>query len=109
MTSLTLIRGQAPGSCGSPQKWLEFLGKRSQGLFGPGCRVWAGKGRFKEEFVTAGGVSLKEINSNTLRSKKYEDLYFAGEVLNIDAITGGFNLQAAWTTGYTVARAIASL
>ena len=65
-----------------------------------------GKGRFKEEFVTCGGVSLKEIDPNTLQSKKHPDIYFAGEVLDVDAVTGGFNLQAAWTTGYTVARAI---
>jgi len=61
-----------------------------------------GKGAFKEEFVTCGGVSLKSINSNTLESKHVPNLYFAGEVLDIDAITGGFNLQAAWTTGYVV-------
>ncbi len=64
------------------------------------------KGRFKEEFVTCGGVSLNEIDPNTLRSKKHPDIYFAGEVLDIDAITGGFNLQAAWTTGYTAATSI---
>ena len=64
------------------------------------------KGRFKDEFVTCGGVSLKEIESNTLRCKKYPDMYFAGEVLDIDAITGGFNLHAAWTTAYTVANSI---
>lgn len=59
----------------------------------------AGKGSFREEFVTCGGVSLKSINPNTLESKVCSGLYFAGEVLDIDAITGGFNLQAAWTTG----------
>lgn len=64
------------------------------------------KGRFKEEFVTCGGISLNEIDHNTLRSKKHPDIYFAGEVLDIDAITGGFNLQAAWTTGYTAATSI---
>ena len=64
------------------------------------------KGRFKEEFVTCGGVSLNEIDPNTLRSKKHPDIFFAGEVLDIDAITGGFNLQAAWTTGYTAATSI---
>lgn len=84
------------------------LNKLANTLFADSYSI-TGKGKYKEEFVTAGGVSLNEVNSNTLRSKKYEDLYFAGEVLNIDAITGGFNLQAAWTTGYTVARAIASL
>lgn len=59
----------------------------------------AGKGAFREEFVTCGGVSLSSVNSNTLESKVCPNLFFAGEVLDIDAITGGFNLQAAWTTG----------
>ncbi|WBL22829.1 NAD(P)/FAD-dependent oxidoreductase [Zunongwangia sp. HRR-M8] len=66
-----------------------------------------GKSTFKEEFVTAGGVDLKEIDFKTFRSKKYQDLYFAGEVLNIDAITGGFNFQNAWTGGYIAAKSIA--
>ena len=60
----------------------------------------AGKGAFREEFVTCGGVSLSSINSKTLESKVCPNLFFAGEVLDIDAITGGFNLQAAWTTGF---------
>ena len=59
----------------------------------------AGKGSFREEFVTCGGVSLQSVNVKTLESKVCPDLFFAGEVLDIDAITGGFNLQAAWTTG----------
>lgn len=59
-----------------------------------------GRAAFKEEFVTCGGVSLKSINTVTMQSKVCENLYFAGEVLDIDAITGGYNLQAAWTTGY---------
>jgi predicted Rossmann fold flavoprotein len=59
-----------------------------------------GKATHKEEFVTCGGVSLESIDLNTMQSKVYKNLYFAGEVLDIDAITGGFNLQAAWTTGY---------
>ncbi|GAA4275555.1 BaiN/RdsA family NAD(P)/FAD-dependent oxidoreductase [Aquimarina mytili] len=67
-----------------------------------------GKSTFKEEFVTAGGVNLKEINFKTFESKKYQNLYFAGEVLNIDAITGGFNFQNAWTGAYIAAKAIAS-
>ena len=66
-----------------------------------------GKSRFKEEFVTCGGVALSNINLNTLESKTNPGLYFAGEVLDVDAITGGFNLQAAWSMGYTVARSIA--
>ncbi len=65
-----------------------------------------GKGAFKEEFVTCGGVSLTNINLHTLESKVCPHLFFAGEVLDIDAITGGFNLQAAWTTGYVVGQHI---
>ncbi len=69
----------------------------------------AGKTKFREEFVTAGGVSLSNIDYSTLQCKKWPGLFFAGEVLDIDAITGGFNLQAAWTTGYVAAHAIAAL
>lgn len=65
-----------------------------------------GKNRFKDEFVTCGGVSLTNISPRTLECKNVPGLYFAGEVLDIDAITGGFNLQAAWTTGYVAAQAI---
>ena len=63
-----------------------------------------GKSTFKEEFVTAGGVDLKEVNFKTFESRICKNLYFAGEVLNIDAITGGFNFQNAWTGGYIVAQ-----
>jgi len=59
-----------------------------------------GKSTFKEEFVTCGGMSLQSIDLNTMQSKVCRNLYFAGEVLDIDAITGGYNLQAAWTTGF---------
>lgn len=65
-----------------------------------------GKSTFKEEFVTAGGVNLKEVNFKTFESKKIKNLYFAGEVLNIDAVTGGFNFQNAWTGAYIAAKAI---
>ncbi|WP_109302441.1 NAD(P)/FAD-dependent oxidoreductase [Aquimarina sp. AU474] len=67
-----------------------------------------GKSTFKEEFVTAGGIDLKEINFKTFESKKHKNLYFAGEVLNIDAITGGFNFQNAWTGAFIAAQAITS-
>lgn len=63
-----------------------------------------GKSTFKEEFVTAGGVDLKEVNFKTFESRICENLYFAGEVLNIDAITGGFNFQNAWTGGFIVSQ-----
>lgn len=65
-----------------------------------------GKSTFKEEFVTAGGIDLKEINFKTMESKIHPNLFFAGEILNIDAITGGFNFQNAWTGGFIVAEAI---
>ncbi|XOV91077.1 MAG: NAD(P)/FAD-dependent oxidoreductase [Bacteroidota bacterium] len=60
----------------------------------------AGKTTFKEEFVTCGGVSLESVDLNTMQSKVIPNLYFAGEVLDIDAITGGYNFQAAWSTGF---------
>jgi len=66
----------------------------------------AGRAAFKDEFVTCGGVDLAAVNTNTLESKTLPQLYFAGEVLDVDGITGGFNFQAAWTTAYTVACAI---
>ena len=65
-----------------------------------------GKSTFKEEFVTAGGIDLKEINFKTMESKLHKNLYFAGEIVNIDAITGGFNFQNAWTSGFIVANTI---
>lgn len=68
-----------------------------------------GKSTFKDEFVTAGGIELKEINFKTFESKKHKNLFFAGEVLNIDAITGGFNFQNAWTGGYIAALAMAEI
>jgi len=64
-----------------------------------------GKTTFKEEFVTAGGVDLSEVNPETMESKYHPNLYFAGEVLNIDGITGGFNFQAAWSTGSIAGKA----
>ena len=66
-----------------------------------------GKGRFRDEFVTCGGVSLSSVNMHTLESKVCKGLFFAGEVLDVDAITGGFNLQAAWTMGHVVGQHIA--
>ena len=66
----------------------------------------AGRAPFKDEFVTCGGVSLKAVNPSTLESRHVPHLYFAGEVLDIDGVTGGFNFQAAWTTAYTVALSI---
>jgi predicted Rossmann fold flavoprotein len=66
-----------------------------------------GRTTFKDEFVTAGGVDLKEINFKRFESKQHKNLFFVGEVLNIDALTGGFNFQNAWTGGYICAKALA--
>jgi predicted Rossmann fold flavoprotein len=67
----------------------------------------SGKGAFKEEFVTCGGVTLKEVNFKTMQSRVCPGLYLAGELLDIDAVTGGFNFQAAWTTGWLAGSAMA--
>jgi predicted Rossmann fold flavoprotein len=68
-----------------------------------------GKTTFKEEFVTAGGIKLNEIDANTMMSKKLPGLFFAGEIMDVDGITGGFNFQHAWTSGYIVAKALWNL
>ena len=67
------------------------------------------RGKYKDEFVTAGGIALQGVNPSTLESRHRPGLYFAGEVLDVDGVTGGFNFQAAWTTAYTVARSIAGV
>lgn len=65
-----------------------------------------GKTTFKEEFVTAGGITLSEVNAGTMESKKCQNIFFAGEILNVDGITGGFNFQHAWTSGWIAAKTI---
>lgn len=89
------------------KKWNELGKKGIQKLIETLCNdVYEvrGKTTFKEEFVTCGGVSLSSINQKTMESKIVPGLYFAGEVLDIDAITGGYNFQAAWTTGYVAGK-----
>ncbi|MAP55432.1 NAD(P)/FAD-dependent oxidoreductase [Altibacter sp.] len=91
------------------QSWAEITGEQLQGLAHELTQATFevnGKSTFKEEFVTAGGVDLKEVNFKTFESRLHKGLFFAGEVLNIDAITGGFNFQNAWTGGYIVARSL---
>ena len=91
------------------QKWAETTNKQFQELSNQLTQSIFqvnGKSTFKEEFVTAGGVDLKEIDFKHFSSKLHKNLYFAGEVLNIDAITGGFNFQNAWTGGFIVAKSI---
>lgn len=91
-------------------RWLDIsnksLNKLLETLFRAQFEV-KGKTTFKEEFVTCGGVALSEVNMATLESRHVKGLYFAGEVLDIDGITGGFNFQAAWTTGYLAGRHMA--
>ncbi len=93
------------------EKWADItkhkLSELAKQLTSCSFRV-EGKSTFKEEFVTAGGVDLKEINFKTFESKLHPNLYFAGEIINVDAITGGFNFQNAWTGAYLAAKAIAS-
>lgn len=67
-----------------------------------------GKTTFKEEFVTCGGINLSEVDPNTMQSRKLPGIYFAGEILDVDGVTGGFNFQHAWTSGWIAARSIAS-
>jgi predicted Rossmann fold flavoprotein len=67
-----------------------------------------GKTTFKDEFVTCGGIALSDINFKSMESKKVNNLFFAGEVIDVDGITGGFNFQNAWTTGIIAAEAMAT-
>lgn len=96
---------RANGRWGSLNK--KELNRLANMLSGGDMYQIAGRAPFKDEFVTCGGVSLQSVNPATLESKEKPHLYYAGEVLDIDGITGGFNFQAAWTTAYTVAQAIA--
>ncbi len=92
------------------QNWADLNSKQLEGLANQLTKgVFNANGRttFKDEFVTAGGVDLKEINFKRFESRKHKNLFFVGEVLNIDAVTGGFNFQNAWTGGFICARSIA--
>lgn len=93
----------------STNRWMNLNQKELNRLTNVLCNdVYQIEGRaaFKDEFVTWGGVSLDSIHPQTLECKSYPHLFFAGEVLDIDGVTGGFNFQAAWTTAYVVAKAI---
>ena len=85
-----------------PIKALRHIAAQVSGFILP----ITGKNPHREEFVTCGGIRLKEVNFQTLESRLVPGLYFAGEVLDVDALTGGFNLQAAWTTGYLAAQSL---
>jgi predicted Rossmann fold flavoprotein len=117
-----LVRNVGPSSV--PNRWWQFVIKDNTAI----DKMWAdvknveleemlvvllelslpisGKATFKEEFVTAGGVDLKSVNFKNMESKTHPRMHFAGEVLNIDALTGGFNFQAAWTTAYLAAKGV---
>lgn len=95
----------------SKTTWAEVNKKQIQQLaeqLTQACFRINGKSTFKDEFVTAGGVELKEMNCKTFECKNMKDLYVVGEAVNVDAITGGFNFQHAWTSGFLAAIAIAS-
>ena len=90
-------------------RWADLPAKEQNKLIKNLCAqelAVNGKTTFKEEFVTAGGVDLDEIDFNTMQSKKLPGLFFAGEIINVDGVTGGFNFQNAWTTGWIAAKGI---
>ena len=92
-------------------RWADLPAKEQNKLIKNICTqefTVNGKTTFKEEFVTSGGIALEEVDHNTMQSKIAPNLFFAGEVLNIDGVTGGFNFQNAWTTGWIAAKEIAA-
>ncbi|MEJ7827760.1 MAG: NAD(P)/FAD-dependent oxidoreductase [Segetibacter sp.] len=91
-------------------RWADLAGKEQNKLIKNLTRQEfevKGKTTFKEEFVTCGGIKLSEVDANTMQSKIVPNLYFAGEILDVDGITGGFNFQHAWTSGWIAAQSIA--
>ena len=93
------------------KRWTDLTSKEANKLIKNLCNCEfdvKGKTTFKEEFVTSGGIKLNEIDHNTMMSKKIPNLFFAGEIMDVDGITGGFNFQHAWTSGFIAAKAIAS-
>jgi predicted Rossmann fold flavoprotein len=94
------------------KRWADLTAKEANRLIKNLCSCEfniKGKTTFKEEFVTAGGIKLNEVDANTMMSKKVSSLFFAGEVLDVDGITGGFNFQHAWTSGWIAAKSISQL
>ena len=92
-------------------RWADLPGKQQNLLSKQLCAQQfhvKGKTTFKEEFVTAGGIKLNEVDPNTMQSKIVPNLFFAGEILNVDGITGGFNFQHAWTSGWIAAKEISN-
>lgn len=92
------------------KRWADLPAKEANKLIKNLCNCEfdvSGKTTFKEEFVTAGGIKLNEIDHNTMMSKKVPNLFFAGEVMDVDGVTGGFNFQHAWTSGFIAGKTIA--
>jgi hypothetical protein len=92
-------------------RWSELQGRQLNRLIRSlSAQQFAvrGKTTFKEEFVTAGGIRVSEVDVNTMMSRKRENLFFAGEILDVDGLTGGFNLQHAWTSGFIAASAVSA-
>jgi predicted Rossmann fold flavoprotein len=92
------------------KRWADLAAKEQNKLIQNLCNcsfTVSGKTTFKEEFVTAGGIQLSEVDANTMMSKKIKNLFFAGEILDVDGITGGYNFQHAWTSGFIAAKTIA--
>jgi len=97
---------------GEQERWAEVSKKALNQLIeelNQGRYLIKGKGIFKEEFVTCGGISLKEVDFKTMQSRQCPGLYFAGEILDIDGVTGGFNFQSAWTTAWLAGQAMGNL
>lgn len=93
------------------RRWADLPSKEQNRLIRNLCNCTfeiKGKTTFKEEFVTAGGIKLNEVDPNTMMSKKMPNLFFAGEILDVDGVTGGFNFQHAWTSGFIAAKSIAA-
>ena len=98
------------GGVNKERRWADLPSKEANSLIRNLCTcefAIKGKTTFKEEFVTAGGIKLNEIDHQTMMSKKISNLFFAGEVMDVDGITGGFNFQHAWTSGFIAGKTIA--
>ena len=91
-------------------RWADLPSKEQNKLIKNLCAAEfnvKGKTTFKEEFVTAGGIKLNEIDHNTMMSKVVPNIFFAGEILDVDGVTGGFNFQHAWTSGFVAGKSLA--
>lgn len=97
----------------SPEKVIHEISREERRKFGDLVKAFpftiTGMGEFKEAIITRGGVSVKQIDPGTMESKVTKHLYFIGEVLDLDAVTGGYNLQIAWSTAYAAGNAVGKI